>query len=102
MSEVIGNQKISPGRVQQLNQQSHEANFIRNQIINSDDEGQNSRRIFSEMGTVQLTSYQPREDRNLASSQYIHTDDENDNHPKAQTAKHNKKESDHRRLPNND
>lgn len=80
MSELIGNQKMSPGRIQHLNQhtadQTNNANFIRNQIINSDEERQNSRRILSELGTVQLTKNQQRDARKVTSSQYIHTDDE--------------------------
>ena len=69
MTELVGTQKLSPSKIDP-------ASILRSQLINSEEDGADSRRILSEMGTipcdVNLMQNQPASD-------YIHTDDEQSN-----------------------
>jgi hypothetical protein len=56
MTELISNQKMSPNKKSKDHHQNMEAAFIRNQLINSEEERLHTRRILSELGTCQLSS----------------------------------------------
>lgn len=98
MTEII-NQKISPSQTQsgQMDIPHDTLNMIRNQLINSD-EDQHTRRILSDLGTVNISNKNHQELKKEAqakeSPEYINTDNEYDDTneiPKARTAKNQKK-----------
>lgn len=73
------------------------ANLIRNKLINSD-EDQNTRRILSDLGTVNISNKNHAQNKQEAqtkeSPEYINTDNEYEDTseiPKARTAKNQKK-----------
>lgn len=70
MTENVGTQKISPSKIEA-------ANMLRSQLINSEEEGADSRRIFSEMGTIPCEAMVVGNQG--TASDYIHTDDEQSN-----------------------